>query len=92
MLTISPLSIASNLPAQVTGTTPPAFAKLLRRVQAVAERIENDIYELDARLDEFRNTPDEIWDAVANVSAVLEFATCDIQGAMEDLHAAVHAA
>jgi hypothetical protein len=95
MSKISPVSIASSLPVQVTDTNltfspapsaPPEFADLVCRVRATAEVVEAWICELDAVLDEF---PDEAWGAAATASAVLENANIDIQSAIEDVAAAI---
>jgi hypothetical protein len=93
MMKISPVSIVSSLPVQAIGVnlTPypvlsaSSLTDLLRRVRVAAEAVESGICQLDSWLGEFRNAPDETWDAAANAMAVLENANLDIQSAVEDV-------
>jgi hypothetical protein len=82
---VTGLDLAYDLPA-ASAPPSPSFtdcAALLRRAQAAADRLKSSIGDLDGTLCEFAadDVPNEIWDAAANASAVLEIANADILAA-----------
>ena len=92
---VTGLGLAYDLPA-ASAPPSPSFtdcAALLCRAQAAADRVEGNVGDLDGTLCEFAadDVPNEIWDAAANASTVLEIANANILAAIEDLAAQVGA-
>ena len=92
---VTGLGLASDLPAASPPPSPSVTdcAALLRLAQAAADRVEGNVGDLDGTLCEFAadDVPNQIWDAAANASTVLEIANANILAAIEDLAAQVGA-
>jgi hypothetical protein len=90
---VTGLGFASDLPAASPPPSPSVTdcAALLRLAQAAADRVEGSVGDLDGTLCEFAadDVPNQIWDAAANASTVLEIASANILAAIEDLAAQV---
>jgi hypothetical protein len=81
---VTGLGFASDLPAASPPPSPSVTdcAALLRLAQAAADRVEGSVGDLDGTLCEFAadDVPNQIWDAAANASTVLEIASANISG------------